>query len=206
MIKALCSCGFCGNLEDLKIATPHEGSKNRLICPECELSIGLDFAEEGVAVSKGHKDIAVSKDGGGEEKNLTSQEDFELFKKCVMYWVGQFGLYGWDIRLLHQEDEDSIAYARYNVPNRLVSIILAKNWDDKVVTDVQIDKAAFHEVGELLMMRLRFIAESRFITEEEIGEEIHGIIRILENVVWIPKVKDFSNIVHAAVEMHSEDA
>ena len=54
------------------------------------------------------------------------------------------------------EDEDSLAYTRYNVPNRSINIILAKNWDDKVVTDVQIDKTAFHEVGELLMMRLRY--------------------------------------------------
>ena len=95
--------------------------------------------------------------------------------------------------MLHQEDDDSLAYTRFNVPNRSISIVLAKNWGDRVVTDIEIDKTAFHEVCELLMMRIRFIAEARFLTDEETGEEIHNIIRILENVVWEPKLEDLSN-------------
>lgn len=196
MIKALCSCGFCGNLDDLKV-TGNGGTNGRniLICPECESSEGLDFVGDGSELIKVAKD---SHSKNIDEENLTTKGAFELFKKCVMYWIKHFGLYGWDIRLLHQEDEDSLAYTKFNVLNRSASIVLSKNWGDRIVTDIEIDKSAFHEVCELLMMRVRFAEEARFVSTEKMGEEIHTIIRTMEHLIWEPKLRDLSDRIKKA--------
>lgn len=202
MIKASCICGFCGNLDDLK--TTSRGSKNGrniLMCPKCESSKGLDFAAEDGGLNKPNEKDISSNEKTNEEINLTTKEDFELFKKCITYWIKHFGLYGWDVHLDHRTDKDSLAYTSYNVPNRSVTIVLSKDWDCTKITDIQIDKSAFHEIGELLMMRLRFIAETRFISEEEIGEEVHNIIRILEHVIWKPRIEDLSNRTEAAAKI-----
>lgn len=192
MIKALCSCGFRGNLDNLRtMNSGGKNSRNILICPKCESSNGLNFAVEDGGLNKpNERDISYN-EKTNEKINLTTKEDFELFKKCIRYWIKHFGLYGWDVHLDHQTDKDSLAYTSYNVPNRSVTIVLSKDWSCTKVTDIQIDKTAFHEIGELLMMRLRFIAEARFISEEEVEEEVHNIIRILERVIWETKVRDF---------------
>jgi len=52
---------------------------------------------------------------------------------------------------------------------------------------------AFHEVMELFLAKLKILALSRSATEQEIVEEIHSIIRTLENVVFKKQKKTRSN-------------
>jgi hypothetical protein len=195
-MKIICDCGSSGDMEDLEKIEGKVGTELR--CPVCKSSSGLHFVKED---SDGiPKDIEADEKPGNYK---TTTENFELFKKCVGYWLKFYGLYGWDLRFLHQEDDDSLAYTSYNILNRSASVILAKEWD-RPVTDRELDKIAFHEVGEVLLLRLRHIAEARFISDEETGEEIHNIIRILENVIWKPKMDNFVGRVSSAEKIASD--
>ena len=118
--------------------------------------------------------------------NKTNPEDFEKFKHFVNHWINFFGLYNWEINFGHKEDDESMAYTTYNILNRHVRVVLAADWGEHIVTEAELDKTAFHEVCEILFLKLRYIAEARFISDEETGEEIHNVIRTLEKVVWKP--------------------
>ncbi len=195
MVKVYCPCGFAGGIEDFQAVILSSSGKGELVCPSCHQTSELDVTNQ-----EEEKESKIVRERETAKENITTEKDFELFKKCVWYWVKFFGLYGWDIQLLH-EDDDALAYPRFNVPNRSVSVVLAKNWDDREVTDIEIDQTAFHEVGERLMLKLRHIAEARYISNEEAGEEIHKVIRVLESVIWEPKIKELDERIRSALKV-----
>lgn len=119
------------------------------------------------------------------EINKTTENDFKLLEKEGKKWIAFFGLKGWEINFLHKNDDlDSLGYTKFNYTNRIADVVLCKDWGKRKVTEKEIKKTAFHEICEVLMYRLRYIAESRFITDVETNEEIHNIIRILENTIF----------------------
>lgn len=66
----------------------------------------------------------------------------------------------------------------------MVYIELGKQWvTTKKVTLECIDKVAFHEVFELLLMDMRLLAEKTF-SVPMINKVIHNIIRIMENTFF----------------------
>lgn len=119
--------------------------------------------------------------------NVTTKEDFEKFKEFIIYWIDFFGLRNWEVEFGHAEDDTAMAYTKFNVPNRNITIVLATDWGERKVTNEELNKTAFHEVCEVLLLKVRYIADARYIHDEDIGSEIHDVIRILENVVWQPK-------------------
>lgn len=74
----------------------------------------------------------------------------------------------------------------FRLGSRLATITLAKNWGHCEVTDEQIRCSAFHEVCELFLGRLAVLAKERFCVEEfQIDEEVHNIIRTMENAIFM---------------------
>ena len=66
----------------------------------------------------------------------------------------------------------------------MVYIDLGKKWAiSKDVTYECIDRVAFHEVFELLLINLRQLAEAIF-SRNVVDKAIHNIIRIMENTVF----------------------
>lgn len=119
-------------------------------------------------------------------KNKTTKKDFELFRAEVQKWLGLFGLHGWDVDIEHEEVlVDCLATcSRSELKERTATIALSPNWSDYKVTDEQVKRSAFHEVMELLFTRIDLLARDRFVQEREIREEIHNLIRIMENLIF----------------------
>ena len=91
------------------------------------------------------------------------------------------------MRFLHEDNDntrDCWACIAYKMSSRLAVITLAVSWDGEEIDVVNVRKSAFHEVCELLLARVQHIAECRWAQPEEFQEAVHGVIRILENVVW----------------------
>lgn len=113
---------------------------------------------------------------------------FEIFKTECQKWIEIFGLKNWQINYVHKKLEDSRASTSFNCVGGIATIFLNTNWDEKAsyefdVNDVR--KSAFHEICELLLGRLNNMVEQRYgLHVQDIEEEIHRIIRILENVLW----------------------
>lgn len=87
--------------------------------------------------------------------------------------------------VVHEDAEDGDALAWYfcGFSGKVARIGLAQDWSDDAVNDKEVAKAAFHEVCELLLTKLAAKAYFTF-AECVVEEEIHHIIRILENSVF----------------------
>ena len=120
--------------------------------------------------------------------NETTNAHFKKFKKNVEKWIKHFGLLNWEVGCHHQdEDEDSendLAYTTFVIDNRRADIFLTNEWCTDI-TDRELDKTAFHEVCEVLLLSLRGIATRRMnVSAENIEGAIHDIIRTLESVIF----------------------
>ena len=114
----------------------------------------------------------------------TTEKDFELFKKECQKWVDYFGLHGWDIFYKHKQKEDCFGCIDYDTAKRNAVIYLSIEWEDEYYSPEKIRETAFHEICELLFARIKIINLNRFVGDDEMDEEIHNIIRILENKVF----------------------
>jgi hypothetical protein len=123
--------------------------------------------------------------------NITNDKHFDAFKKECDKWIKIFGLIGWQVDYEHDGDEKerNLAWCQTNILARRSTIGLVKNWAHQEVTTSEVKRCAFHEVCELLLSRMKIIAETRIIGTDEIAEENHNLIRILENVLWLPTQK-----------------
>jgi len=114
---------------------------------------------------------------------ITSKKHFDVFRKEVFKWVRNFGLLDWDVRVEHGGvEDDNAAECAYNVQAKSAIIRLSKNftWTESfTLTDIK--EAAFHEVGELLLCQFGYLAESRYVTIEQIESVRHGILARLLN-------------------------
>lgn len=118
----------------------------------------------------------------------TTNEHFTLFKDEAQYWIAKFGLFDWDIEFKHEPNEELsmlawCAYDNDSCINRYCQIGLNQTWAMEVEDHV-VKQVAFHEVLEVLLLRIGYIAKLRDFNEADLIEEIHVIIRRFENTVF----------------------
>lgn len=116
----------------------------------------------------------------------TTKKDFEIFRAECEKWIEEFGIKSFEILYDHSDYlKNNKASCTSNSVNRWATLRLNITWDNYwKLTEENIKRCAFHEVGELLLAPLINCAESRYISENEIEEQKHAIIRTLENVVF----------------------
>jgi hypothetical protein len=118
--------------------------------------------------------------------NLTTPDNFNLFKEEAEAWTVAFGMYEWEIEYEHGEVHENLAQCMYSVEAMDAKLILAKNWGSIEVTDYEICRCAYHEIMEVLLSRLQWLLKNR-CTDEEINCEIHSIIHKIQKVMFEPK-------------------
>jgi hypothetical protein len=115
----------------------------------------------------------------------TSKRHFKLFRDEVLMFIDIFGLMGWEVYFEHKKYLSNVqAVCITNQQGRTCTIALSTEWIALKPTDLEVRRAAFHEVCELLLSRLNTFAKYRFVRESQIDEECHNLIRILERVLW----------------------
>ncbi len=119
-----------------------------------------------------------------DENVQTTNEDFELFKEEFKKWQVHFGLIGWNVFFRHEKLKNMFACIRTNLVGRVATVKFNTEWDKNDYGAVEIRKTAFHECCELLMSRMNALANYRHTTEDEVTEENHNIIRILEHILF----------------------
>lgn len=115
----------------------------------------------------------------------TTKKDFAEFKKESEYWIIYFGLINWDMHYEHEELKDSRAQCWVNVDGKRCDISLASKW---ILTPKKngIKLVAFHEICELMIRPLSYLAESTY-SGEYVQGATHDIIRRLENTIFKEK-------------------
>lgn len=118
----------------------------------------------------------------------TTKKQFEIFKEECEKWVDYFGLKNWQIYYRHVKVEDCRANCAFNCVGGIATLTLNTDWNemsDDFVNDDAVRKSAFHEVCELLFGRINDMVGQRWgLIEADAEEEIHRLIRILENVIF----------------------
>jgi len=136
------------------------------------------------------------------ETFILTDDDFEVFKDEFIYWVGVYGLKGWELHFVFDDDEHSDCRAQIarDHNGRIAVVMLTKKWVGEEPTDHNVRKCGYHEASELLLSKLNDLCRARTFSDNQIEEEIHNIIRILENQHWQPEY-----IRRVEDESHSED-
>jgi hypothetical protein len=115
-------------------------------------------------------------------RNIITNGHYDLFKQYFREFQKKFGLFAWDIRFCLEEDEDFYAQCSIDYEGRIASITLSSKWD-KPITEDWLRWCARHEALELLEARLRTLAQRRYVTQSEISEANHEIVRLLEHIL-----------------------
>ena len=114
----------------------------------------------------------------------TTKKDFKLFKEEVRKWLIPFVLRDWEIYFLHKTVEGAVAGMGHVEDAKTATFFLSEDWECHEITPYEIKKAAFHEVMELFLVPLKDLVEKRYIIESEIPPATHGIIHVLENLLF----------------------
>ncbi len=115
-----------------------------------------------------------------------TKKDFEIFQDEFNYWVNVYGLRGWEFHFVFDEKtgEDARAQIFRDHDARITIVMLATKWQGSEPTEYNIRKCGFHEATELLLSKINDLTRKRSVSDEQIEEEIHNLIRILENTQW----------------------
>lgn len=118
------------------------------------------------------------------KKYELTDHHFEIFKEEFNYWKIKYSLNNWEFHYYFEDDEINPTRAKIinDYDSRIALVCLSKFWEGEEPTEEEIRQCAYHECMELFLSRINYLARDRYITEREIGEEIHAIIRTLENV------------------------
>lgn len=115
-----------------------------------------------------------------------TKKDFEIFQDEFNYWVNVYGLRGWEFHFVFDEKtgEDARAQIFRDHDARITIVMLATKWQGSEPTEYNIRKCGFHEATELLLSKINDLTRKRSVSDDQIEEEIHNLIRILENTQW----------------------
>lgn len=118
----------------------------------------------------------------------TTKKQYEIFKTECQKWIDYFGLKNWQVYYRHTKIEGARAQASFNCVGGIVTLTLNTDWNElsrDFVCDENVRKSAFHEVCEIMFGRMDDMVGQRFgLIEEDVTEEIHRLIRILENTIF----------------------
>ena len=127
-------------------------------------------------------------------KRYPTEQFFQAFKDEASKWIQRFGLVSWEVNFVllgddecqNETEKDGAALCSTMSLNRSCDIILRKTWGI-APTEYLIRRSAYHEVFELLLSRLGHLAFHPKASEDDWEEEIHVVIRTMENVFWAPE-------------------
>jgi hypothetical protein len=121
-----------------------------------------------------------------DKKYDLTEDHYEMFQDEFQYWVNMYGLKGWELHFSFDKEtgEDARAQIFRDHDARITIVMLATKWQGCEPTEYNIRKCAFHEASELLLSKINDLTRSRCVTDKQIEEEIHNLIRVLENTHW----------------------
>lgn len=115
----------------------------------------------------------------------TTKKQFKLFCDEFKRQVIRMGLLEWRLDFIHGQfsTADCIAELDVSYLNRTVGVYFNHEIDTDILTETDILHAAKHEALELLVDDAFAIAQSRYITTDEIMSTRHTLVRRLEKLL-----------------------
>ena len=130
-----------------------------------------------------HGKILMSILGNGKRMKKTSRAFFERFKESFIEWQHKLGLTQYEIVFhLGVMDDAYVAQVKVREMDKVADVCLAKKLS-------QMDYAggaeplAKHEAIHLLLHRMKWLGEARYIENNDLQEEWESLVRRLEKVL-----------------------
>jgi len=115
-----------------------------------------------------------------------SKKDFKKFVKYCEYWKKVLNLLNWKIYYSFSSIEH-LAQVEINYSGRNATITLSTVWElpDNTLINIEeeLERTALHEILELLLSPLEYLASDRKWDAEEYRRNMHEIIRVFENIL-----------------------
>lgn len=111
----------------------------------------------------------------------TTKKQFNEFKKWFTYYQKMFGLLDWKVYFEHKDlRDDCFANISLDLTGRVATARLNLKLEGLPVNPKE---SAKHEALELFIAGLCELAESRYVTRDEVVCANHAIIRTLEKLI-----------------------
>lgn len=114
--------------------------------------------------------------------NNQRKAEFAIFKAEVERMLSVLGLQSWRVVILCEKLEGVYGDMSANCAGRIATIRYNSE-PDTVATPEDPARVARHEVLELFLARIECMAQARYVSEIEIHEEKHALIRTLEKIL-----------------------
>jgi len=126
------------------------------------------------------------------QKHDLTEQDYENFKDEFRYWTQRYSLNNWEFHFFFEDDsEENPSRARLMTDHdaRICLVTLCKVWEGEEPTEIAIRQSAYHEVVELLLSNMNLLIRQRSVLEREVEEQVHVVIRTLENAHYFEDIK-----------------
>jgi len=112
----------------------------------------------------------------------TSEKYFERFKEAFLYWQEKLGLTQYEIFFHHHCEDGFYAEIKVDEKGKAADVFLAAKIKNPKA-DAGPKSHAKHEALHLLLHRLGWLGECRYIDPDQLFDETEGIVRRLEKVL-----------------------
>ena len=112
----------------------------------------------------------------------TTKAQFNRFKKEFKKWEDRLGLH-YQSYFQHTSLEDCYAEIVVNEPGKVATVRMCTEVDGLDAEVFMPEGSGKHEAIHLLLNRMKYLAECRYVTSGEIDMEIERLVRVLEKVL-----------------------
>ena len=112
----------------------------------------------------------------------TTKAMFNRFKKEFNRLIPILGINGYKFYFFHQTLEHSYAEVQINLKGYFVNVYYSVEVEDDD-PDVTPEENAKHEAIHVLLSRLGYLGEERYIGSSEIDDEQERLVRVLEKII-----------------------
>ncbi len=105
----------------------------------------------------------------------TNKKHFAIFRKHCLYLIKLWGITGWECVFFHCPKPNCYATLTTHAVARVLEFSLATEWPHREPTTANLRLSARHETSHALTEPLCSLAQSRFVTEDELNAGVHEV-------------------------------
>ena len=116
-------------------------------------------------------------------QNVPTVVQAEQFDDFVKQWQDLLGLHRWRIERGQKQAKDAMASVEFNDDAKLATYRLG-DFGATPINNKSLSQTALHEVLHVFLHELIAIAQDRGVTPEQLDAAEHGVINVLESVLF----------------------
>jgi hypothetical protein len=113
----------------------------------------------------------------------TSAKDFKQFVASFKKYQDLLGLHDFQVYFKHKSLERCFANCVVNCTDRCATVSFGTELEDEDFEDSDPVKSGKHEALHLLIHKLEWLADHRFVTQEQIDTEVEGLVNKLVDLI-----------------------